>query len=122
MALHQVWGQMVPARGQRGTLTAGCLSEVAHSGATIWHESQDAWDQTLKEVERRDAVEWVVTEDLRGQRVLAALAQDMGTKAATEAFSRVFLRGTPPALSAEDDQTSEAACTSGEGDATIRSD
>ena len=89
--------------GQGAESRHGCLSEVAQSGATIWRESQAAWDQTLKEIKSRDALEWVVAEDLRGQRVLAALAQDMGTKAAAEAFSRVFLRGTRPAFSAEID-------------------
>ena len=100
----------------------GCLGEVAQSGATVWRESQEAWDQTLKEVESRDAVEWVASEDLRGQRVLAALAQDMGTKAAMEAFSRVFLGGTRPACNAEGDQTFGVLCTSGEGDNATSSD
>ena len=67
-------------------------------------------------------MEWIVAEDLRGQRVLAALAQDMGTKAATEAFSRVFLRGTRPAFSAELDQTFGASGISQGGDAATNAD
>ena len=108
--------------GQGAESRHGCLSEVAHSGATISQESQAAWNHTLEEIKRRDAVEWIVAEDLRGQRVLAALAQDMGTKAATEAFSRVFLRGTRPAFSADLDQIHGAAGTSQGGDVATNTD
>ena len=44
----------------------------------------------------RDANEWLVQDELRGQRVLAALAQDMGTKAAKEIFRQVFFRKETP--------------------------
>ena len=44
----------------------------------------------------RDAVEWLVAEELRGQRVLAALAQEMDTKDAKETFKRVFFRRNSP--------------------------
>ena len=44
----------------------------------------------------RDAVEWLVVEELRGKRVLAALAQEMGTKDAKETFKRVFFRRDSP--------------------------
>ena len=49
----------------------------------------------MGEIKNRDAIEWLVQEELRGQRVLVALAQDMGTEAAKETFRRVFFKETP---------------------------
>ena len=38
----------------------------------------------------QDAVEWLVADDLRGQRVLSALAQEWGMEDAQEKIKRVF--------------------------------
>jgi hypothetical protein len=46
----------------------------------------------------RDAVEWLVADDLRRQHVLAALAQDLGMADAKEKFKRVFFARENPYL------------------------
>ena len=50
------------------------MGKVAHAGAQVWQDSQRAWDRVLGEMRTRDDVEWLVAEELRGQRVLAVLS------------------------------------------------
>ena len=72
------------------------MGKVAYAGAQVWQDSQRAWDRVLGEMRTRDAVEWLVAEELRGQHVLAALAQEMGTTDAKETFKRIFFRKDSP--------------------------
>ena len=62
----------------------------------VWQDSQQDWYRVPGEIKTRDAVEWLVEEDLRGQRVLATLAHDMGTKVAKETLRHVFFRKETP--------------------------
>ena len=72
------------------------MGRVAPEESPIWKVSQQAWKQVLEEIKNRDAIEWLVQDELRGQRVLAALAQDMGTEAAKEIFRQVYFRKETP--------------------------
>ena len=62
------------------------MGKIAPEESQVWQDSRQDWYRVLGEIKTRDAVEWLVEEDLRGQRVLAVLAHDMGTKAAKETF------------------------------------
>ena len=72
------------------------MGRVASEESSVWKDSQQAWDRVLGEIKNRNAIEWLVQEELRGQRVLAALAQTMGTEAAKETFRRVFFGKETP--------------------------
>ena len=52
----------------------------------MWHNSIQAWEQVLAKIRARDVVEWLVADDLQGQRVLATLAQDICMEDAKEKF------------------------------------
>ena len=69
-----------------------------HPDAKVWLDSRQAWDRVIDKMRARDAVEWLVADDLRGQRVLAALAQDLGMADAKEKFKRVFFARKNPYL------------------------
>jgi hypothetical protein len=59
---------------------------------------QGAVEPKLTEVEESElffCLKWHAAEELRAQRVFAALAQDFGKADAQEMLSRVFLQGTP---------------------------
>ncbi len=68
------------------------MSQVVHPDAKVWQESRQAWNKVLRGRKTRvgDALEWLVEDELRGQRVLAALAQELGNDDAKEVFSKVF--------------------------------
>ena len=72
------------------------MGKIAPEESQVWQDSRQDWYQVLGEIKTRDAVEWLVEEDLRGQRVLATLVHDMGTKAAKETFRQVFFRRKTP--------------------------
>ena len=72
------------------------MGRVALEESPVWKDNQQAWDRVLGEIKNRDAIEWLVQDKLRGQQVLVALAQDMGTEAAKEIFRRVFFRKETP--------------------------
>ena len=63
----------------------------------------------------RDAVEWLVAEELRGQCVLAALAQEMGTKDAKETFKRVFFGKNSPYFASSTESMFRLAGVAGGG-------
>ena len=79
-------------QGAQEDVVLADMGRVAPEEFPIWKDSQQAWDQVLGDIKIRDAIEWLVHDELRGQRVLAVLAQDMGTKAAKEIFRQVFFR------------------------------
>ena len=72
------------SQGAHEDVVLADMGRVALEESPVWKDSQQAWD--------RDAIEWLVQDELRGQRVLGALAQDMETEAAKEIFSQVFFR------------------------------
>ena len=72
------------------------MEKVAPEESPIWKDNQQAWEQVLGEIKNRDAIEWLVQDELQGQRVLASLAQDIGTKAAKEIFMQDFFRKETP--------------------------
>ena len=74
------------------------VQTTASPNAKVWHDSRQAWDQVLKKMRAQDAVEWLVADDLRGQRVLSALAQEWGMEDAQEKFKRVFFARQSPYL------------------------
>lgn len=80
-----------------------CLAVQRHHDGhllTLRSESngQGAVEPKLTEVEESElffCLKWHAVEELRAQRVFAALAQDFGKADAQEMLSRVFLQGTP---------------------------
>jgi hypothetical protein len=80
-----------------------CLAVQRHHDGhllTLRSESngQGAVEPKLTEVEESElffCLKWHAAEELRAQRVFAALAQDFGKADAQEMLSRVFLQGTP---------------------------
>jgi hypothetical protein len=74
------------------------VEKITTPDAKAWHDSQQAWNQALEKRRTQNSVEWLVEDELRGQRVLAALAQDLGMEDATEKFKRVFLTKENPYL------------------------
>ena len=56
------------------SVVSSIKGKIASSDAKVWHDSQQAWSQVLEKRRAQDVVEWLVADDLRGQRVLAALA------------------------------------------------
>ena len=81
--------------------------------AKVWHDSRQAWDKVLSMRRAQDAVEWLVADDLRGQRVLAALAQDWGVEDAKEKFKRVFFARHNPYLTTLPQSADELATMDG---------
>ena len=78
-------------KGAQEDVVLADMGRVAPEESPVWKDSQQAWDQVLGEIKNQDAIEWLV-QDERGQRVLATLAQDIGTKAAKWIFRRIFFR------------------------------
>ena len=83
-------------QGAQEDVVLADMGKIAPKESQVWQDSRQDWYHVLGEIKTRDVVEWLVEEDLRGQRVLAALAHDMGTKAAKETFRRVFFRRETP--------------------------
>ena len=80
---------------------AAALGSYVHRLRWKWTNlaSTQGISATLQQLVRpttRDAVEWLVGEELQGQRVLAALAQEVGTKDAKETFKQVFFKKDSP--------------------------
>ena len=94
--LGQHLGADGSGQGAQESVVHADMGKVAHAGAQVWQDSQRAWDRVLGEMKTRDAVEWLVAKELQGQRVLAALAQEMDTKDAKETFKQVFFRRNSP--------------------------
>ena len=94
--LDEHLGANSSGQGAQEDVVLADMGRVAPEESPIWKDSQRAWDQVLGEIKNRDAIEWLVQEELRGQRVLVALAQDMGTEAAKETFRRVFFKKETP--------------------------
>ena len=94
--LGQHLGADGSGQGAQESVVYADMGKVAHTGAHVWQDSQRAWDRVLGEMRTRDAIEWLVAEELRGQCVLAALAQEVGTKDAKETFKRIFFRKDSP--------------------------
>ena len=118
-AAQQRWpwnasGAECSGQGAHEGVVCADMGKVAHFESQVWQESRQALDRVLGEMNTRDPVEWLVEEELRGQRVLAALAQDMGTRAAKETFRRVFFRRETP-FSAEDGGPMQALAGTVEG-------
>ena len=65
---------MAQARGHREDVVLADIGRGAPEESLVWKDSQQAWDRVLREIKNRDAIEWLVQDELRGQRVLAALA------------------------------------------------
>ena len=95
MASVSIWANGSGQRAHEDVVLAD-MGRVAPEESPVWKDSQQAWDRVLGEIKNRDAIEWLVQDELRGQRVLAALAQDMGTKADKEIFRQVFFRKEIP--------------------------
>ena len=83
-------------QGAQEDVVLADMGKIAPEESQVWQDSRQDWYRVLGEIKTRDAVEWLVEEDLRGQHVLAALAHDMGTKAAKETFRQVFLKRETP--------------------------
>ena len=83
-------------QGAQKDVVLADMERVAPEESPIWKDSQQAWDRVLGEIKNRDAIEWLVQDELRGQRVLAALALDMGTEAAKGIFRQVFFKKETP--------------------------
>ena len=96
VALMSILGANSSGQGAQEDVVLADMGRVAPKESPIWKDSQRAWDQVLGEIKNRDAIEWLVQEELRGQRVLVALAQDMDTEAAKETFRRVFFKKETP--------------------------
>ena len=73
------------------------MQKIVHTDAKVWHDNIQAWEQVLA-IRVRDAVEWLVVDDLRGQRVLAALAQDICMEDVKDKFMQVFYARENPYL------------------------
>ena len=72
------------------------MQKIVHTDAKVWLDSIQAWEQVLAKIRTRDAVDWLVADDLRGERVLAALAQDICMEDAKEKFMHVcYARENP---------------------------
>ena len=84
------------------------LLEVVHQDAKVWQES--------RQPRERDTFEWLVQDELRGQRVLAALAQELGKENAKEVFKKVFfVKKTPAFAHVHDQKIASIALEKGNG-------
>ena len=106
------------SQGAQGGMTPHDISKKVHPDAEVWLESKQAWDSTLRGMKMRDggAFEWVVEDELRGQRVLAALAQELGKENAKEVFNKVFfVKKAPPLAHVHDKKIASIALEKGNG-------
>ena len=67
------------SQGAQGDITLNHISKEVHSDTRLWLESEEAWDTIFRGMTTREegSFEWLVEDELRGQRVLAALAQEL---------------------------------------------
>ena len=84
------------SQGAEGGTIFHEMSEVVHQDAKVWQESKQSWVG--------NTFEWLVQDELRGQRVLAALAQELGKENAKEVFKKVFFVKKTPAFGHVHDQ------------------
>lgn len=81
-------GHMGASSSNQGeeSVVSTAMQRIVHTNAKVWHDSIQDWEQVLAKIKASDVVEWLVADDLRGQRVLAALAQDICMEDAKEKF------------------------------------
>ena len=101
-------------QGAQEDVVLADMERVAPEESPIWKDSQQAWDWVLGEIKNQDAFEWLLQDELRGQRVLAALAQDMGTEATKEIFKQVFFKKETPYSARNQEPMSRLAGTADE--------
>ena len=86
------------ASGQGAKSNVPLVEKITTSDANTWHDNQQARNQALEKRRTQNSMEWLVEDELRGQRVLGALAQNLGMEGATEKFKKVFLTKENPYL------------------------
>ena len=66
------------------------VEKIAFPDVKVWHNNKQVWHKDLEKRRVQEAIEWRVADDLRGQRVFAALAQDFNMEDAKEKFKQVL--------------------------------
>ena len=84
-------GHLGAASSSQGAEGDDTFKEI-HPNTRVWQESKEAWETTLRGMTTDDegAFVWLIKDELRGQRVLAALAEELGTEHAKKIFRKVF--------------------------------
>lgn len=66
------------------------IQKIIHPDAKVWHDSIEIWEQVLANIRTQDVVEWLVADNLRGQRVLTTFTQDICMEDTKEKFKQIF--------------------------------